>query len=67
MHHDRRAARPHPDPVDGVVILSALVFAFFLSAIVQSIVRRDTVTSLLGDDRPHSLGVATGLGMAASS
>lgn len=48
-------------------ILWALVFGFFLSAIVQSVVRRDTVTSLLGDDRPRSLAVATGLGMAASS
>lgn len=48
-------------------ILWALVFGFFLSAIAQSVVRRDTVTSLLGDDHPRSLAVATGLGMAASS
>lgn len=47
--------------------LWALVFGFFLSAIVQAVVRRDTVVALLGDDRPRSLAVATGLGMAASS
>jgi uncharacterized protein len=48
-------------------ILWALIFGFALSAVVQAVVRRDTVTALLGDDRPRALAVATGLGMASSS
>ncbi|RDH75110.1 permease [Mycolicibacterium moriokaense] len=48
-------------------ILWALVFGFVLSSIVQAVVRRDTITSMLGDDRPRTLAVATGLGMASSS
>jgi uncharacterized membrane protein YraQ (UPF0718 family) len=45
----------------------ALVLGFALSAVVQAVVRRETVTSLLGDDRPRTLAVASGLGAASSS
>ena len=48
-------------------ILWALIFGFALSSVVQAVVRRDTITSMLGDDRPRTLAVATGLGMASSS
>jgi len=45
----------------------ALILGFALSAMVQAVVRRSTVVRLLGDDRPRSLAVATGLGAASSS
>ncbi|MBL7492784.1 permease [Frankia sp. AgB1.9] len=45
----------------------ALVLGFFLSAAVQALVRRQTITGLLGDDRPRTLTVAAGLGAASSS
>jgi len=45
----------------------SLILGFTLSAIVQAVVRRQTVTRLLGDDRPKTLVVATGLGAASSS
>jgi hypothetical protein len=45
----------------------ALILGFGLSAIVQAVVRRETIIRLLGDDRPRTLAVATGLGMASSS
>jgi hypothetical protein len=45
----------------------ALILGFLLSAIVQAVVRRDAVTGLLGDDRPKTLVVASGLGAASSS
>ncbi len=48
-------------------ILWALILGFLLSAIVQAVVRRSTVVRLLGDHRPRSLAVATGLGVASSS
>src|SRR5450631_732799 len=48
-------------------ILWALVLGFFLSAVVQAVVRRATVIRLMGDDRPRALGAATGFGMASSS
>jgi uncharacterized protein len=48
-------------------ILWALIFGFALSSIVQAVVRRDTIVSVLGDDRPRTLAAATGLGMASSS
>lgn len=48
-------------------ILWALGFWFLLSSIVQAVVRRDTDSSMLGDDRPRSLAAATGFGMASSS
>jgi len=48
-------------------ILWALILGFFLSAVVQAVVRRATVVRLLGDDRPRALMAATGFGMASSS
>ncbi|ODR14309.1 hypothetical protein AWC26_10830 [Mycobacterium shimoidei] len=48
-------------------ILWALVLGFALSAVVQAVVRRSTVVSLMGDDRPRTLAVAAGLGAASSS
>ncbi|GAA1795794.1 permease [Nocardioides hankookensis] len=45
----------------------SLVLGFTLSAVVQALVRRETVSRLLGDDRPATLAKATGLGAASSS
>src|SRR3954447_4352587 len=45
----------------------ALVLGFALSAAVQAVVHREAVTRLLGDDRPRTLALATGLGAASSS
>jgi uncharacterized membrane protein YraQ (UPF0718 family) len=45
----------------------ALILGFTLSAMVQALVRKSTVVRLLGDDRPRTLVVATGLGAASSS
>jgi uncharacterized membrane protein YraQ (UPF0718 family) len=48
-------------------ILWALILGFFLSAVVQAVVRRSTIVRLLGDDRPRTLLIATGMGIASSS
>ncbi|MGX1672553.1 permease [Streptomyces sp. NPDC055400] len=48
-------------------ITRALILGFALSAVVQAVVRKSTVVSLLGDDRPRTLAVAAGLGAASSS
>ncbi|ANP52679.1 uncharacterized membrane protein YraQ (UPF0718 family) [Streptomyces griseochromogenes] len=45
----------------------ALILGFTLSAVVQAVVRKSTVVSLLGDDRPRTLAVSAGLGVASSS
>jgi uncharacterized membrane protein YraQ (UPF0718 family) len=45
----------------------SLILGFTLSAVIQALVRRSTVVRLLGDDRPRTLAVATGLGAASSS
>lgn len=45
----------------------ALILGFALSAVVQAVVRKSAVVLLLGDDRPRTLAVAAGLGMASSS
>jgi uncharacterized membrane protein YraQ (UPF0718 family) len=45
----------------------SLILGFTLSAIVQALVRRQTITRMLGDDRPATLAKATGLGAASSS
>ena len=45
----------------------SLILGFTLSAIVQAVVRRQTVVAVLGDDRPATLARATGLGAASSS
>jgi len=48
-------------------ILWALILGFALSAMIQALVRRETVVGLLGDDRPRTLVVAAGVGAASSS
>jgi uncharacterized membrane protein YraQ (UPF0718 family) len=48
-------------------ILWALVLGFALSAVVQAVVRRETVIRAMGRDTPGALASATGLGMASSS
>jgi uncharacterized membrane protein YraQ (UPF0718 family) len=45
----------------------SLILGFTLSAIIQAVIRRDTITRMLGDDRPGTLVKATGLGAASSS
>ena len=45
----------------------SLILGFALSGIVQAVVRRQTIPRLLGDDRPKTLAIATGLGAASSS
>lgn len=45
----------------------ALILGFTLSALVQAVVPKSTVVTLLGDDRPHTLTIAAGLGAASSS
>ncbi len=48
-------------------ILWALILGFTLSAVVQAVVRRESIARLLGDDRAGTLAVASGLGAASSS
>ncbi len=48
-------------------ILWALVLGFYLSAVVEALVHKETISRLLGDHRAKSLAVATGLGAASSS
>src|SRR5262249_34452767 len=45
----------------------SLILGFTLSAVVQALVRRQTITAMLGNDRPAALANATGLGAASSS
>jgi uncharacterized protein len=45
----------------------SLILGFGLSAVVQAVVRRETVTRLLGGDSAANLAAATGLGAASSS
>lgn len=45
----------------------SLILGFTLSAMVQALVRRETISRLLGDDRPVTLLRASGFGAAASS
>jgi uncharacterized membrane protein YraQ (UPF0718 family) len=45
----------------------SLILGFTLSAVVQALVRRQTITRLLGDDKPRTVALATGLGAASSS
>jgi uncharacterized membrane protein YraQ (UPF0718 family) len=45
----------------------SLILGFTLASIVQALIRRQAVVRLLGDDRPRTLAVATGLGAASSS
>jgi len=48
-------------------VLWALILGFALSAVVQALVRRESVVRLLGGDSVRSLAAATGLGAASSS
>jgi uncharacterized membrane protein YraQ (UPF0718 family) len=48
-------------------ILWALILGFALSAVVQAVVRRETVTRALGSDSAPALARAAGLGTASSS
>ena len=45
----------------------SLILGFTLSAAVQAVVRRQTIARLLGDDKPRTLALASGLGAASSS
>jgi len=45
----------------------SLILGFTLSAIVQAVIRRQTITRLLGSDKPRAIALATGLGAASSS
>ncbi|HUZ21267.1 MAG TPA: permease [Acidimicrobiales bacterium] len=45
----------------------SLILGFVLSAIVQALVKKATIVRLLGDHRPRSLLIASGLGIASSS
>jgi uncharacterized membrane protein YraQ (UPF0718 family) len=45
----------------------SLILGFTLSAVVQAVIRRETISRLLGDDRPRTLAIASGLGAASSS
>jgi uncharacterized protein len=45
----------------------SLILGFTLSAIIQAVVRREAITRRLGNDRPSTLALATGLGAASSS
>jgi uncharacterized protein len=48
-------------------ILWALVLGFYLSAIVEAPVKKESIGRPLGGHRPKNLAVATGLGAASSS
>jgi uncharacterized protein len=45
----------------------SLILGFALSGVVQALVRRETITRRLGNDRPATLALAAGLGAASSS
>jgi uncharacterized membrane protein YraQ (UPF0718 family) len=45
----------------------SLILGFTLSAIVEALVPKSTIASLLPDDRPRSVATATALGAASSS
>lgn len=45
----------------------SLILGFTLSGTVQAVVRRSTITRLLGDHRARTLATASGLGVASSS
>jgi uncharacterized protein len=45
----------------------SLILGFTLSGVVQAVIRRQTIIRLLGDSKPRTLAIATGLGAASSS
>jgi uncharacterized membrane protein YraQ (UPF0718 family) len=51
----------------GWEILWALILGFLLSAIVESVVRKDTIVRVMGKDSPKGLANATWLGAVSSS
>jgi uncharacterized membrane protein YraQ (UPF0718 family) len=51
----------------GWEILWPLVLGFFLSAVIQAVVRREAISKHLAGDSPRALAWATGLGAASSS
>src|SRR6201985_597150 len=70
MAHEAAHAVNHALALSGSMtweILWALILGFALSAVVQALVHRQTITRLLGDDRPKTLARAPGLGAASSS
>jgi uncharacterized membrane protein YraQ (UPF0718 family) len=48
-------------------VLWPLILGFLLSAVVESLARREQVARLLAGDGPRELAIATGLGAASSS
>src|SRR3974390_1402758 len=48
-------------------ILWALILGFILASVVQAVVRRQSMVRRLGDGRPSTRAVATGMGVASSS
>jgi len=48
-------------------ILWALIFGFAAASVIQALVRRSTIVRRLGDDRPRTIALATGFGIASSS
>lgn len=60
----------HALVISGVMtwdILWTLILGFALSAVIQAIVRKNTIARLLGNSKPKTLAIATGLGIASSS
>lgn len=45
----------------------ALILGFTLSAAVQAVVRRESITKLMGNSSPKALAISSGLGAASSS
>ena len=45
----------------------ALILGFTLSAAVQAVVRKESITRLMGSSRPKALAISSGLGAASSS
>jgi uncharacterized membrane protein YraQ (UPF0718 family) len=48
-------------------VLWPLALGFFLSAVVETLVSRETISRALGRDTPRSVAIAAGLGAASSS
>ena len=48
-------------------ILWTLILGFILSSMIQAVVRKQTIVKLLGDDKPRTIAIAAGLGIASSS
>lgn len=60
----------HALAISGIMtwnILWSLILGFTLSAIIQAIIRKQTIVRLLGDSHPKTLAIAAALGIASSS